>query len=306
MPRPSRPPIMLAHIASLVGRSVMELRSIAEGAATRYETTSRKKRSGGYRRIDKPDSLLMELQRVLLHQLLRRLPGGAQDQTREARSSVANAKSHRRFRNTSVLDIKDAFPSVRRDVVFEALRREGLTRDAAAVVCKLCTRSDSLPQGAPTSGALLGIVLSPLDREVVRRFGRKGVHYTRYADNLTISGASDLSEVERLIERQLRVADLHLNAAKTARKAPGIPVLITGVETSTAARVPVGKMREYVDRLSVAAATDLTEFDNEARGILAWTRHVNIGQAKALWREAVPTESPLRKRLRKKNRRRPE
>lgn len=52
--------------------------------------------------------------------------------------------------------------------------------------------------------------------------------------------------------------------------------------------------------------TDLTEFDNEARGILAWTRHVNIGQAKALWREAVPTESPLRKRLRKKNRRRPE
>lgn len=284
----------------MLGISVMDLRRIAAGASSRYKTMRKRKRSGGRRLIAEPDEDLKTLQRSVLHRVLRPLPGALQDQMRESRSAVVNAKSHRRFRNTSVLDIKDAFPSVCRDAVFSALRREGFTQDAAKVLCQLCTLGDSLPQGAPTSGVLLGIVLSPLDREVVRRFGRKGIHYTRYADNITVSGPSDLSIVEKLVERQLRCADLRLNVSKTARKAPGVPVVITGVETSGGARVPADKMIGYASRLATASTLDHDGLDNQVRGIVAWAREVNIGQAKALWRAAVPIGSPLRTRLRRK------
>ena len=45
-----------------------------------------------------------------------------------------------------------------------------------------------LPIGAPTSPAIANLVMLPVDRALAKVAARHGVAYTRYADDLTLSG----------------------------------------------------------------------------------------------------------------------
>src|SRR5438034_755250 len=62
---------------------------------------------------------------------------------------------------------------------------------AAALLTKLCTHDGSLPQGAPTSPRLSNLVNHRLDARLFALARKRNVAYSRYADDITISGASD-------------------------------------------------------------------------------------------------------------------
>jgi len=59
-----------------------------------------------------------------------------------------------------------------------------------------------LPQGAPTSPALANLAAFTLDRRLTGLAGALDATYTRYADDLTLSGSS------RLLHRGERIRDL--------------------------------------------------------------------------------------------------
>ncbi|MHB1097853.1 MAG: reverse transcriptase domain-containing protein [Gemmatimonadaceae bacterium] len=296
-------PYSLAKIASLVGLPLKTLSELAEGAPDGYRQERRRKESGGYRVIDAPNDSLKQVQRLLLSRVLVRLPPLWRSDSLRPRSAVRNAKLHRGQRHITALDIASAFPSVGRERVFAALCREGFTRNAAALVCKLCTLRGCLPQGAPTSPALMSLVLAPMDEQVHRAFLRRGIRYTRYADNISISGADDLGPVERFVETQLDRLGLHLNPNKTSRGGRDVPVRITGADVSLSVRVPASRVEAYRARV-VADLRRETPVDVAGiRGVLSWMRSVNERQVRQFYSANVPNDSPLRKALKRKRRR---
>jgi hypothetical protein len=295
-------PLTLAVIASRMELPLLRLRGVAEVAASSYRTKFQPKPSGGRRLIAAPSDELKVVQRRILDSVLYRLPSVARGDSVFGRNSVRNAKSHRGYRHTTSLDVKDAFPSVRRKCVFDALRREGFSNDAATLLCKLCLLNESLPQGAPTSAALLGLVIQPIHARLIERFGKTGLHYTRYADNLTISGPGELGAAERAVVRELRLVGLKINLEKTQRGGRTLPVVITGVETGRAAKVPPHKMEEFRGRLAEVVGKDGDSEISVVGGILSWVRQVNEREARRLYTEAVPKGSAMRVALRARRR----
>jgi hypothetical protein len=93
------------------------------------------------------------------------------------------------------IDIVDWYPSIRPRHVRHALLQE-LGEIDARLIGLLISRTH-LPQGAKASPAAANLVLAGLDRAILAA-ARRGVRYTRYADDLFASG-EDKAAVERLV-----------------------------------------------------------------------------------------------------------
>jgi retron-type reverse transcriptase len=85
------------------------------------------------------------------------------------------------------LDLADFFPSITRERVEAVWRALGWGADAAAILARICTDEGRLPQGAPTSPALSNLVCRRLDERLSTLVKGFQGHYTRYADDLTLS-----------------------------------------------------------------------------------------------------------------------
>ena len=108
------------------------------------------------------------------------------------RSILSNAEKHQDARLLLNVDLKDFFQTIafaRVRGVF--IRRFQLPPDVATVLARLCCNTgdvpDHLPQGAPTSPIISNMVCHSMDREFVSLSRKRGVYYTRYADDLTFS-----------------------------------------------------------------------------------------------------------------------
>ena len=198
-----------------LGRSEIEV-GVAAALARAYQSFQVPKGNGRSRRLDVPAPELRRLQRFLLHDLLSRAPlspfahGFA-----PGRSIVTNARVHvATARSLLSLDLEDAYPSVSRDRVRAVLEwfvgpqiKSALPTQSKAqrgqvcdLVADLCCFRDALPQGAPTSGALLNLVCARLDRlcaQLLRRYRSAipDLRYSRYADDLSFTTSAELPKV---------------------------------------------------------------------------------------------------------------
>jgi len=114
---------------------------------------------------------------------------------------VAAARLHAGHSVLLHLDLKGFFPSVGLERVKAGLTSVGFTPEAADLITQLTTIDDCLPQGACTSVALGNLVLGKLDGRLARLCRLRGLTYTRYVDDIGISGGGRLAEAERLIRR---------------------------------------------------------------------------------------------------------
>lgn len=177
----------------------------------------------GERIIHVPSDPLKKVSRGILTQLLQGMPvhtavHGAHPRT----SIITNARVHAGFgRSFYQLDLKDAFPSTERVRVTECLRprlvshisdstglEEKQTAQLADTIIELLLVDDAIPQGFPTSPAVLNLVLLPVDQEISRILREKtkesgiSYRYTRFVDDLTIS--TDAEEISRKLRQRIR------------------------------------------------------------------------------------------------------
>lgn len=92
------------------------------------------------------------------------------------------------------LDIKDFFDSINRERLKRPLLELGYTEKSADLVLDLCTLSDQLPQGAPSSPPLSNLAFMRTDKQLEEVCSRFKVKYTRYADDLIFSGKGEFPE----------------------------------------------------------------------------------------------------------------
>lgn len=178
-------------IAQLAKRLQLDAETL-RGFTPSYRTAFIKKRSGGERKLAIPDPATMKLQRKILRRLLKKLrvhpscigfePG---------KSIVHNALPHVGRAVVLKFDIVDFFPRTTAARLDRYFRMIGWDAEAAALLTKLCTHEDGLPQGAPTSPRLSNLVNFGLDHVFQKIAERRKGAYTRYADDLTFSFPKD-------------------------------------------------------------------------------------------------------------------
>jgi RNA-directed DNA polymerase len=196
-----------ADVARLVGFDHADdlrplMRPGVEAGAPYVEFTV-PKADGSERRIAAPRARLKQVQRVILDQILARLPvHDACQGFVPGRSIVTNATPHRGAAVLLKMDLRDFFPTVHYRRAQGFFQRIGYGEEVAATLAGLVTHRPVLadgsvgwpgvlPQGAPTSPALANLVCRRLDARLAGLARKSGAVYTRYADDLTFSFAAE-------------------------------------------------------------------------------------------------------------------
>lgn len=231
----------------------------------RYRQFKIKKKSGGFRQITAPrnQSFMMLLQCV--NEILKAIytPSDYAMGFTERRSVVTNAAVHKGQNYLFNLDLKDFFPSVEQARVWKRLQLAPFNFPVAIanLVAGLCsmreTRKDIngkitfayiLPQGAPTSPIITNMICDNLDRRLAGLAKRFGLHYTRYADDITFSSMhyvyAENGEFRKELTRIISSQGFTINEKKTRLQKLGSRQVVTGIIVSDKLNVAKKYVRE--------------------------------------------------------------
>lgn len=122
------------------------------------------------------------------------------------RNCYQHVSLHKNFVLLLHVDIKDAFDSVKLWCLKDALSYF-LSKETVEQITTYCFYK-ALPQGAPTSGWLLNLLLNRVDNYIAEICFRMGFRYSRYADNIVISEEWKEGEEYNYEYRRLRIGAL--------------------------------------------------------------------------------------------------
>ncbi len=280
------------------------------------------KRSGGFRLLEVPAPRLMALQRRLLEELLVLLPPHeAACGFVRGRSVREHAAAHAGQPVLLKFDLQDFFASVRASRVHAIFTTLGYGEEVARQLTALCTvatpepvlarlrrsgslswqqaqrhRDAHLAQGAPTSPALANLCAFHLDLRLDGLAQTLGARYTRYADDIVLSGPPALraaaARVEAWVGRIAADEGFALNHRKTRIAAASRRQQVCGVVVNHHPNLP----REAYDLLKAQlhhCVRDGPASANRAghpawrehlRGRVAWAAQLNPARAARLQR----------------------
>lgn len=232
--------------------------SNAKKVPNRYKKFLIRKKSGGTREINAPCyqlGVLLYIANILLKSLY--TPNQCVTGFTEGKSVVDNAKMHVCHHYVFNIDLKDFFPSIPQARVWARLQLPpfNFSQPIANVMAGLCCHINSdgtgcvLPQGAATSPLLTNAICDKMDRRMRGVAKRFGLHYSRYADDMTFSsmhnvyqeGSEFRQEIKRIIEDQ----GFKMNEKKTRLLRDGQRQEVTGLTVNSVVNVS----RKYISDL---------------------------------------------------------
>jgi RNA-directed DNA polymerase len=227
------PRIATIHdLAAHSGISSRRLWYFAFAGRGAYTTFRLAKKSGGTRLIQSPSYPLRIVQRWILRNILDRLNTTSSSFGFERGSKLRfHALEHVGARAVLTLDIKDFFPSISVARVTQVYRTAGYPSSVASILAHLCTCRGVLPQGAPSSPRLANLACFRMDRRLSRFAERKGIVYSRYADDMSFSSssASALAKARPFVTHIIRDSGFRLNRSKTRSIGPQGRKTVTGL-----------------------------------------------------------------------------
>lgn len=219
-------------------------------APKRFRVFHIRKKSGGVREIKAPCQQLYVIL-TCLNVMLKACyePSDAAMGFTSGKSVLNNAQVHVGHNYVFNIDLKDFFPSIPQARVWKRLQLSpfNLSQDVANVLAGLCCAFDAeaghnvLPQGSPASPLLTNSICDKLDRRMKGVAKRFGLHYSRYADDMTFSsmhnvyqdGSEFRQEILRIIEEQ----GFCMNDKKTRLQKKGARQEVTGLTVNAVANV---------------------------------------------------------------------
>lgn len=253
-----------AELADVLGLRIPRLRWLAFHAEvasrTHYVQFTVPKKSGGQRTLSAPHKALKTAQKWILDNIVGKLPcAPAAHGFLPGKSILTNAQEHVGRDFVLNMDLEDFFPSITFPRVRSVFQRAGYSGAVATILALLCTECPrrtvqyagktyhvatglrGLPQGACTSPGLSNQVARRLDRRLTGLANKLNLTYTRYADDLTLSGALPILPggadnkkhgVGYVMARVRHIAEaenLRVNAKKTRVLRRGAAQLVTGL-----------------------------------------------------------------------------
>ena len=291
----------------------------------RYRWTPRRNRLP--RLIEAPKARLKEVQRWVLREILNHVPvHDAAHGFAAGRSVLTHAVAHTGQAIVLRMDLRDFFASVSAGRVYGIFLTLGYDRSLAHTLTGLCTNTiptmvwnatarpsqpqmiqahfwlgrrlatPHLPQGAPTSPALANLAAFALDRRLSGLGGAFNLSYSRYADDLVLSGPRLTHRANRtLLEnvgRIVREEGFRVNRDKTGLRTAAQRQLVTGVVVNAhpnVARPEYDRLKAILHRVAVDGPGSYdpgrpVDLRAHLRGQVAWVNAVNPRRGEKLRR----------------------
>ncbi|HHL45900.1 MAG TPA: RNA-directed DNA polymerase [Gammaproteobacteria bacterium] len=263
------------------------------------------KPDGSVRQTYNPAAPLKEIQRSINRNIFSRvkfpiyLQGGIRDRN-NPRHCIANAKLHCGATIVFNEDIFSFFPSItRRQVqdVWQNLFR--FPPEIAEALTILTTYQGILPQGAPTSSYLANLVLWRQEPELVTNLAARGIRYSRYVDDITLSSRRFIcnhqkAEVIQQVRRLCNGNGFRMKGCKERIETSGKPMCVNNLQINHGVTLP------KKERARIRAAVRACEvYHSESRDSSEYQKLLNstLGRVSRL-RQLHPKEgTDLMRRL---------
>lgn len=252
---------LILELVQYFGVGANDIQRIVETAPARYSVYNIPKRHGGIRTIAQPSREIKAIQHYILQHKLSafRVHDRAMAYVKE-RNIRENALQHVRSGQILKLDFQEFFPSIKardwerfaRSHPSDSIKMSDLRLYSKVLFWgqrRKSVQPTCLSIGAPTSPALSNILLYDLDVSLSRIASELGVQYTRYADDITASGATltEILEFERLARRavkSMKSPKLTFNEEKRGIYGRGQRRLVTGLIVTPVQVISIGRERK--------------------------------------------------------------
>jgi retron-type reverse transcriptase len=244
-----------------------------------YKTYVVPKKAGKVRIISQPSKKLKGLQSWILINILNRLKVSPSSKGFEKGNSILdNTIVHKGANALLTIDIKDFFPSIQRKQVYNIFSAVGYNSTIATILTNLCTHIGVLPQGSPCSPKLANLVVWKLDLRIQGYVGKRGINYTRYADDLSFSGLtpSKVIKIMPMIKQIVQNEHFEINYSKTRMAGTARAKIVTGLIISDE-QIGIGKNKFKVLRSKIHYLTLPAEQTNEKLlyEVIGWLSYLN-------------------------------
>ena len=256
-----------------------------------YSAFTIPKRDGSPRTILAPCRSLKHIQRRILQRIVAPLDThDAAHGFRRRRSIATNAAPHANQEMVLSVDLADFFPSISAKRIYGLFRKLGWPQNVASMLTRLTTCHGCLPQGAPTSPALANLIARRLDRRIEGLAHRRNLAYTRYADDLTLSGPADQVRKALPMVRGIIIEEGFLIAEKKVRfMRRGRRQLVAGLVVNDRLSTPRAyrrRIRAAIHRLATGrlppGASDYNAAILQCRGHVNFIRSIHAPHAAPL------------------------
>lgn len=243
-----------------------ELNSFLSMAPNKYKVYSIPKRSSGKRTIAHPASLLKDYQRcALLHLEVFFQIHPVAYAYKKGIGIKDNAKYHLKSKYLLKMDFQNFFHSITPALLFNITKKLNidLSKKDKYILEKLLFWRPSkrsggkliLSIGAPSSPFISNCILYLFDEALNTLCKKKGVRYTRYADDLTFSTnvKNILFDIPSLVKEQLLLhfdTSISINETKTVFSSKAHNRHVTGITLSNNETLSIGRKRKrYISSL---------------------------------------------------------
>lgn len=238
------------HLCYLLECSKEELRAYMYNKDFNYRSFEIQKKSGGTRLIEAPKDPLKVIQRWILDNILYNVTISVHAfGFRKKRSILDNAKIHKKQECVINVDIANFFASIKGLEVYKVYRYLGYTKQVSSILTLLTTNDDALPQGAPTSPYLSNIICRKLDKRISRLAQVIGANYSRYADDITLSGSINIKNYLGTLKKIIIDEGFQLNAKKVRIQFQNQRQMVTGLVVNQEVNVPKKEIRSLLQEI---------------------------------------------------------
>lgn len=222
------------HLAHLIGIDEITLDKIINSTHSFYRKFSILKKRGGIREIVAPYPSLLQCQKWIYNNILKcNAVHEACHGFTSQRSIITNARIHTNQKCLLKMDLANFFPSIPINWVIKFFQQLGYANNVSFYLATICCYDGFLAQGAATSPYLSNLLLVKLDERISRLCEKYHLKYTRYADDLTLSGDYIPSDFSDLIKEIIDSYGLKINPEKTALLINSNKKIVTGISVSS-------------------------------------------------------------------------
>ncbi|GLQ67330.1 reverse transcriptase family protein [Gluconobacter kondonii] len=284
------PPIFEGrHLRKLLGATQAEFGSMTSNPESHYRSFTIPKRNGGERTILTPTPLLLYCQRWIDLFILRKIPvHDAAHGYIAGRSNISNAKIHLGSAQLLSVDISNFFENVNAGKVAYVFQSAGYPPAVVFLLTRLCTYKGHLPQGAASSPQLSNLVMRGFDETLQSYANVRGLRYSRYVDDIVLSGRHIGPNDVNAVEEALKQVGLALNPKKIHFQR-GRKKIVTGISIGSGRLLLPRELRRryrnetFLTLKNITAATERDPIALERHlGQLAYWTNIEPGNERAL------------------------
>lgn len=240
--------------------SQKELMSLIYTAPHRYKSHWIEKRNGsGHRLISQPSAEIKLLQKIVVKNILSKLPIHDAATAYRSRLSIKDhARPHAESKFLLKLDFQNFFPNLKQKTIDYRLSQDtDFSKTERWILSQILCRESTpghleLAIGAPSSPILSNYLLFEFDNHVAWLCGEEAI-YTRYADDIAISTNQPklLDQIHQAIRNLLtHMPNLHLtlNESKTVNVSRKKQRRLTGLILSNNGQTSIGRRNKRIIR----------------------------------------------------------